>query len=218
MLRDELKRRITRLESLPTLPGVVIRLFEVTHDERSDCRDVAKVIESDQALTAQVLRLVNSPLFMFRSPITTVRRAAAALGYEAIRCMALGMGVARAFPMTGGDGPFQMKEFWKHSVGCAVAAKLLAERSRTTVDEGEAFAAGLLHDMGKAVLSLCLGNTYDSVVSHAREADASLIEVEDERLGVTHTQAGKWLADAWGLPSILTQAVWLHHQPGAVRT
>ncbi len=213
MENTELRGLIDALDDLPTLPSVVVQLLELTQDDFADAASIARVIESDQTLTARILRLVNSSFYTFDSEVTTVSRAVAAIGLNSIRCIALGMGVARMFPKHSGTGAFRMEDFWKHSLACAVASKLLAEGSSRSIDPDEAFVAGLLHDIGKLVLLSCRSELYDAAVARAKENGLSLLESERRSLGASHTEAGKWFSERWGLPDVLTQAIWLHHQP-----
>ena len=217
MERTDLKRTVDRLEALPTLCAVAVQLLQLTNDESSRASSIARVIESDQTLTARLLRLVNSSSYNFDSEITTVARAVVALGFNTIRCMALGMAVTDMFPTTNGGGAFDLRKFWTHSLACAVGAEMLAERSGAGLDKDEAFVAGLLHDIGKLVLKTSLKGEYDGVVQRARDEDRSLLEVEQEVLGANHSEVGKWLAERWKLPDMFAQVIWLHHQaPGAI--
>ncbi len=216
MLKTEIKRRIEALTALPTLPAVVVHLLSLTQDEDSSAEHVARVIEADQALTARMLQLVNSPLYNFSTEITTVSRAVASIGYNAVRYMALGMGLAKVFPEGDENGPFRMSEFWKQSLACGVCAKMLARQRGQGVDENEAFVAGLLHNIGQALLFNCDASQYNRALEQSRETGVPLPQVEREYLGVDHTGAGKWLAEQWGLPDLFVQTIWLHHQPPGV--
>jgi signal transduction histidine kinase/HD-like signal output (HDOD) protein len=215
--RAELKIMVDRMESLPTLPVVVMQLLEHARDEQADTAAIAHIIESDQALTARMLRLVNSSLYGFKSEIRTVSRAVATLGLKATRIMALGLGVIRMFPPEAGKGAFNPTEFWKHSLACGVCAKMLAERCPKDIDPNEAFIAGLLHDIGKLVLHCCAASDYDCIVMRSKENGSTLLDLEQRGFEATHSDTGKWLADRWGLPPMFAEVAWLHHQqPGSL--
>ena len=213
MNSTEVKRLIDRMDALPTLPNVVTKLLHLAGDETSNAEAIASVIESDQSLTARTLHLVNTPSFGFPSEIKTVSRAAVVLGTNTIRCIALGMGVVKTFPSGGHATGFPSKEFWKHSLACAVCAEMLAQHSKHKIEAAEAFVAGLLHDIGKIVLSSCLERDYQEIADLAREQDIPLLQAEENELGIQHTAAGKWLAERWGLPASFGHAMWLHHHP-----
>ena len=219
MDRARLKQIVEKTEELPTLPAVATKLLQLTNDERADANAVAYVIESDQSLTAGILQLVNSSTYGFQSEIPTINRAVSAMGWESVRCMALGMAVAHLFPPTNGGGAFPMREFWKHSLACAVCAEMLASKGSESIDKSEAFVAALLHDIGKLVLATSFKQLYDGVVEQARETDKPLLELEEEIFGASHPEVGKWLAERWGLPTVLTDVIWLHHQsPSALKS
>ena len=183
MLREDLYEQIAQMEALPTLPAVVVHLLELVQDETSDAERVAQVIESDQAMTGRTLQLVNSNLYGFRTPITTVRRAVSAIGYKAVRCMALGMSLVRIFSEKSGSKAFSMREFWKHSLACAVCARLLAEKTEGAVDPDEAFVAGLLHDLGRPLLASYDLAAYDRVVFRIDSEGEPILAAEEEELG-----------------------------------
>jgi signal transduction histidine kinase/HD-like signal output (HDOD) protein/ActR/RegA family two-component response regulator len=216
MDRTELKQRIDRLEALPTLPAVVVHLLELTSSEEADVAAIARVIESDQALTARLLRLVNSSLFSFRTEITTVQRAVASLGTGAVRCIALGMGVARLFPELSGETGFDACAFWKRSLASAVCTRMIAEASCVKADRNEAFVAGLLHDIGQAILVTLDHTLYGRVIEEARAEGCGVMAAEEALFGATHCESGKWLSERWGLPDMFTTVIWLHHQPVGV--
>lgn len=213
MRRDELRESIEQVETLPSLPGVVVHLLDLTQDESSSADRIAQVIESDAAMTARLLRLANSSLYNFRTPLTTVPRAVAAMGYNAVRCMALGMGLARTFAGKNGGPGLPLEDFWKHSLACGVCARMLALKMPGTLDPDEAFMAGLLHDLGRALLATSFPGDYAQVLRETQETGAPLLEAEERVFGASHVEAGKWLAEHWGLPDLLTQVIWLHHQP-----
>ncbi len=213
MRREELRESMEEAKALPSLPGLVVRLLNVTQDETSHVDELAHIIESDAGMTARVLKLANSSLYNPRIPVTTVQRAVATMGYRAVRCMALGMGMARTFPAKNGNEGFSFEEFWKHSLACGVSARMLAQKMKGEVDPDEAFMAGLLHDLGRAMLATLHPVEYAQVLRRMRETGDPLLLCEEHVFGASHAEAGKWLAEQWGLPELLSQVIWLHHQP-----
>ena len=205
-----------QLEQLPTLPAVAARLLQVTTSDTSSAADVAAIIETDQALTANVLALVRSAAVGVREA-RTVERAIVLLGFETVRSAVLAVQVYETFksaePNSGST--LDRVEFWKHSLAVACAARLIAERARLGKRKDEAFVCGLLHDLGKIALDACLPKSYARVLQQTRATGRCLCDVERELLGVDHTVAGKRLAARWKLPQPIVDSIWLHHQPPA---
>jgi putative nucleotidyltransferase with HDIG domain len=202
---------VQQVNSLPTLPTILHRITELVNNPRTSCLQVARVILDDQATTARLLRLVNSPFYGFPRRIATVTEAVTILGFHAVRNLVMTTAVVDLF---GGQesAEFSPARLWEHSIGTAVAASLLA-RSIHHEEREELFVAGLLHDVGKLVLYQFLPREFLKALARAREEDASLREMEHQVLGYTHDQVGRVLLDRWKLPLRLTEAVVYHHRP-----
>ncbi len=211
MNSSEIKRFIERLQQLPTLPPIVIKLLDTIGDRKSSLQDIARLIESDQALASRVLRIANSAHFGLSQQVSTVKRATSLLGLDMIRSMALSIIVFDLFRSDSGR-VFNLVEFWRHSAACAAASELLARQFGCSHAQ-EALIAGLLHDLGKLIFFQWNRGEYEKVLSEAKESRASLLELEEARLGIGHAQAGKLLMEHWRFPPSLVTAAWLHHQP-----
>jgi putative nucleotidyltransferase with HDIG domain len=210
---DETKRIISRLKDLPTLPQVVARIMQIVSNPMTSAADLNEVIAVDQALTAKVLRLANSAYYGFPKEITTIPQAVVILGFNTIRNLALSVSVHKMLFEGKERTHFSPREFWKHSVGTAVASKLLAKRIGFKAEEN-AFTAGLLHDIGKSLLERVDHAAFIACIEASRETKRALWEVEQERLGVDHAALGGRLAENWNLPGDLRGAIERHHLPG----
>jgi signal transduction histidine kinase/HD-like signal output (HDOD) protein len=211
MRAGELEDFIEQLKNLPTLPPVAVRILEVASDENSGRREISRLVETDQSLTAKILRIANSAYLGISREVSTVDKATALLGLDFIRSMALSILVVNTFEGDENEG-FKMTEFWHHSFACAIAAELLAERLKYPRPE-EAFVAGLLHDLGKLVLFRWDPDLYARVVSTAKDTHSSLLQQEESQLGVGHTKVAKIVMENWKFPESLVSTAWLHHQP-----
>ena len=194
---------------LPTIPVVLGRILAVVEGERTSARDLVEIIEHDQALTGRVLKLANSALFGMSRKVAAVPRAVILVGFTTVRNLALGVKVWDA--LTVGACQREMVEaLWQHSALVAAAAKLVAGRIQG-VDPDVSFTAGLLHDVGKLVLSIKFGMRYWNLVG---EVDGcwGVDVIEREQLGVDHGQVGGWLLEAWRLPVEIVAAIRDHHR------
>jgi HD-like signal output (HDOD) protein len=200
-------------KDLPTIPAVLSRILSVLDGERSSARDLVEVIEHDQALTSKVLKLANSAFFGFSRHVATIPRAVVLLGFATVRNLAMGVKVWDA--LAGAGRHREMAEtLWAHSALVAAGARLIAARVRG-VDPDASFTSGLLHDVGKLVISLKLGMPYWALLRRATAESCAVDVLEREHLGVDHAQVGGWLMDAWRLPPGVVAAVRLHHAPPA---
>lgn len=216
--RQRLKRITQSIIGLPTLPTVITQLISLIDNPKTSARNVSQLISTDQALTAKILKLANSAFYGFPREIATVQHAVVVLGFETVKNLGLSVSVLERF--SGADagadgGEFDRQKFWEHSIACGVAARLLAGKLRYRVP-GEAFAAGILHDIGRLILSQYFPAEFAEVLQVMREEDLYIGHAEEKVLGVTHAEVGSWLAERWNLPDQLEQTIAMHHVPGRI--
>ena len=210
-----LRKRVERLEGLPTLPSVASTLISLTQSPQTSATQVGELISQDQALTGPVLKLVNSAYYGFPKQITTVNHAVVILGFNRVKNIVL---AASVFGLKGQRllPRFDAPGFWRHSLGAAVAARTAA-RELGRVDSEESFVCGLLHDVGKLVLAQVAPADYDRCLAAAEERHELILVTEQEVFGVDHAEVGSWLAEQWKLPPGVVSAVRHHHAPTATR-
>lgn len=208
---------VRRLEGLPSLPGVVVGVLELTSPAAVEAggadaclAEGARLISRDPALAARAISLAA---LEGQAGPETVSGAAKRLGLEAVRSMALAAGVlGDTAPVEGGlDRP----AFLRHCLAVASAAEMLAEQAHVPTDPETAFLAGLLHDVGKLVLCELAPKSHARALATAKARKCSLADTEREVLGVDHLVAGRCLARQWRLPDVFGHVIWLHHQPAA---
>jgi putative nucleotidyltransferase with HDIG domain len=202
-------RELMAVEKLPSAPEVAQQMIAAVNREDVDTRRLTALIARDQALTARLLRLANSAFFAVRSKATTVQQAVTLLGFTRVRDIVLGLSVWSALDAKSAAGRRWRTTLWTHSASVASASKLLAERAG--LDGGAAFTAGLLHDVGKLVLGIRLGDSYWSMLDEARERGIGAAAVECEAFQCHHGLVGGWLLQVWQLPPLLVDAVAHHH-------
>jgi putative nucleotidyltransferase with HDIG domain len=208
----DLNRIIARVEDLPTLPRTVLKITELVNDPKSSARDLARIITDDQVLAARLLRLVNSSFYGFPQRISTITGAIVLLGFDAIRNLLLTTSVFDLFPHRRKSSLIRQEQFWDHSLGCAVSAKILGNHLRYDKVE-ELFVSGLLHDIGKIVEMIFLPEAFQQIVNFVKDENVLMIAAEERILGYSHTEVGKLLAEKWNLPPKLTSVILHHHQP-----
>lgn len=206
---------IESIDELPPLPAVAARVMAMVEDDTTSASDLAQVLATDQALTAKLIRLSNSAYYGFARQVTTVREAVTLLGFRQVREVAIATSLMNAFkrpvpdPVPDTDG-FDLDLFWGHSVAVAVAAEVVAKKTRSARPQ-DAFTAGILHDIGRLVLRMVRPREFAEAVALARAGAMSLGEAEAETIGLSHQEVGRALGAKWKFPSPLLDAVRLHH-------
>jgi HD-like signal output (HDOD) protein len=211
-VHERVRKLVERVQGLPTLPLMLNSINQMILNPRTSPKDVAQIISSDPALTAKVLRVVNSSFYGFTNRITTITHAIVILGFNTVKSIALSSTIFDVFRRTVKPGDFDRTEFWKHSIGCGAAAKVLGRRLNYPMIE-ELFIAGLLHDVGKIVLDQFLPDKFLEVLNLVRKKDILIAEAEQQVLGATHADVGAWLFEKWNLSRGLIETTRCHHNP-----
>ena len=179
--RQQRLQKITQsIIGLPTLPTVITQMIGLIDNPQTSARDVSRLISTDQALTAKILKLANSAFYGFPREISTVNHAVVVLGFETVKSLGLSVSVLERFASGGSNSQFDRQRFWEHSIGCGVAARMLAARLRYRVP-GEAFAAGILHDIGKLILSQYFAEEFGEIMAVVDERDVYIGKAEEAK-------------------------------------
>ena len=205
-----LKRVTEGMVALPTLPLVAYRVIEAVAQPETSSEEVARILALDPSLTARTLRLANSDFYGFPRKVGSVDLAVVVLGSNTLRDLVLSASVFK----TLGESDEEMEGLWNHSLACGVAARSLADRCGYRLSS-EAYAAGLLHDIGKVVLRQTDPERFRAVVAMVREQGEVMEDAERGLFGSSHAEVGAWLAERWGLPADLVEAIACHHRPEA---
>ena len=206
--------RILRSPQLPSLPAAAIRLLELSRDPGAGTGDFVKVVESDPAIAAKILKLSNSSFFAFRNPIGSVQRAVVLLGMNTVTSMALSFSVARQSTGKGKLAPY-FERYWQQSVLQATAADVLADRI-PNADRSELFLLGLMLDIGQLAMLCAGGKSYGSVLEAAFEDGRPLAEIERDECGFDHQTVGYELLAGWQFPREIVELVARHHDDEAL--
>ncbi len=206
-MNTNLRDRLARCSDLPSLPRVAMQVLEICQSEDPNLADIARVLGTDPALSAKILRLSNSSIYGLKQEVRTISHAVNLLGLNAVRTLALSFSLLRDVHKRDQQG---LASFWKRSIFAAVAARELAVAVNFAYGE-EAFLAGLLQDIG--ILAL---RQVDKTGYAALEVDddhRALASREQASYGSDHTEVGGWLAGRWRLPASLSVAVAASHKP-----
>ena len=198
---------------LASLPSVVMRAMELLNNPTTSASEIGDVIAEDPALTARLLKIVNSSFYGFPSRVDTISRAITIIGTLELTDLILGSSAIRVFNRIPNQ-LINMDKFWEHSLYTGIVARILARYLRAPNTE-RCFVMGLLHDIGSLVL-------YRQQPEHSRQAlqlatdqSVSLNMAEREVFGFDHGEVGAELMHAWNLPEGFIETTRHHHQPSA---
>jgi HD-like signal output (HDOD) protein len=211
MAPEYIKEKVQSIIQLPALPTIAMEVVEMVDNPKTSASKLGRLISTDQALTAKVLKIANSPFYGFPRKISTIDFAIIVLGYDALKEIVISISLVSSLQKKS-DSMFDAKVFWDHAITSGVLARRLARDLGYRVS-GEVFVGGLLHDMGISVLHRYFKNEFKRITEIVRETDLTALEAEESVLGVTHGEIGGWLAERWNLPDHLVEAITLHHQP-----
>lgn len=202
------------LSNVPAFPPVAARLLRIAADENAASSDLVHLLRSDPALSAEIIRHANSPLFSFTVEIRTMAQAVPLLGIRKIRSLALsaiGRTYLRAVLIVD-----ELRVHWRYSLACALLSEILAPACG--IPEDMAYSAGLLHDIGRLGLMVAYPTDYSAMLqAAARKLKAGeafdLPDYERDLFGVDRFEAGEYLARQWNLPDELAGVVGRMAQP-----
>ncbi len=200
------------IKDLPTLPSSIVAINKMLSNPNSSASQVGKLISHDPALTAKILRIVNSAFYGFASRINTITHSIVILGNRAIRKILLTNYVFESFRGRPGQTAYRRSDFWRHAVGCAAACKIIDRRTGMKRSE-EAFITGILHDIGKIVLDQFRHTEFLAILELIEDKQISMRDAELELLGVDHSFLGGLLLEQWGLSPSIINSIGFHHSP-----
>lgn len=207
------ERILSRVKELPALSSAVVRLSALARDERSSAADFEKAIRPDPALTANLLRLVNSAFFGLRCRAESVRQAVTLIGLrrtsEVAAAAALGPVIPRLLP----GYEIAASAFWLHCVAVGVLSERLSGELGVKRPD-LTFTAGLLHDLGKLAIGIFVADASGEILARTRQGGMSFVAAERVVLGVDHAEVGAEVAQAWKLPAAIADVSRWHHEPG----
>jgi putative nucleotidyltransferase with HDIG domain len=210
--RKRVEWLVERASEIPAQTSVAIQVHHLVNQRNSSASQIAHALSTDQVLTARVLKTANSAFYGAPRRIATLTDAIVLLGMRTIRDIAMSVScqdmLARAVP----GYVIAKGELWRHSCCCGYGAQQLAKLAGFQVAE-EAYIGGLLHDIGKVVISYSLTDEFVEIADLAGKQNEPFTEAEEAVLGFDHAEVGACMAEHWNLPKQLVEAIRYHHRP-----
>ncbi|MDT8383502.1 MAG: HDOD domain-containing protein [Gammaproteobacteria bacterium] len=214
-----MRQRVERITELPAMPSLAQKIIQLNSNPYAHAEDLAKLVEKDPSLTAQIVRYAQSPFYAYQGQVASVRQAISrVLGYDMVMNISLGVAAARPFKIAP-EGPLGLNAFWRNATYSAALTQALcnvmprAQRLRP----GTAYLAGLLHNFG----FLLLGHLFPEEFARLQKAvidepQAPVFELEQRLIGTTHMEMAVWLMEAWNMPQEILVVQREHHNPDYV--
>ncbi len=205
---------LANIKKMPRVSTVTSDLLLMLSNDKYSVNEISKIIESDISLTTRCLQIVNSSFFGLKGQIRSIRNAVSFLGRLNLISIVLSDGMKNIFSVSLKSYASSSEDFWKHCLKAAISSKVLSWHLSPGIQTDLAYTAGLLHDIGKAVISEYLEKsslTSGELLIFNNNED--LVEQEQKSLSTDHTIIGEAVAQKWQFPEILSTAIRYHHNP-----
>jgi HD-like signal output (HDOD) protein len=213
LVTDQVKEILGSVDRLPTVPAVYRMMETALADPDTGSEALGAIIEQDMAMTAKVLKIVNSAFFGLRRSIASPREAVTFLGVDTLKSLVLAQAIfaqADALPTRH----LCLEDLWRHTLATAGAARAIAQLEGLPPRQvEEAFVGGILEDVGILVLAGQFPEAYDRAIGTLLAENLLLTTVEQDEFAVTHAEVGAYLLGLWGLPAPILKIVSEHHNP-----
>ncbi len=202
------KKIVESIKHLPPLPQIVSVLIEKFDNPDVSAKEIAEIMQKDQSLVAEVLKIVNSPYYGLKREIISAYHAINILGYQNMKSLIIAIRYGKLFNRND-ENHLTM---WRHSLSTALFSKYIAKELKYKNLE-EIFVTGLLHDIGKLALYTNLGEKYKKIIEMVKAGEGDFYELEKEEFGFTHLEVGAFVAENWRLSSMVKNVSFFHKFP-----
>jgi len=207
-----LEEIIKSVKNIPAFPSVIHKIMLLVTQEDYVVTDLVKLIEYDQSITANILKISNSAYFGTKHKIKTIHDAVVYLGQQNLIHVVQTAGASRFYRKASGGYVLQAQDLWKHSVAVAIMSQILSQQSLQRVDP-TLYTAALLHDIGKVFLGEYVRESLLKIEELVNQNGYSFLEGEKEVLGVDHAALGGMIALHWNFPEEIREGIAYHHEP-----
>lgn len=211
---------LKNVERLPTMPEIVIEIIHSIDDDNIAIDSLVQQISNDIGISSSILKMANTHRFSMHGGIASVHDAVMLIGFKHIRDMVCMAGLIDNFPQNKSTS-FDYANFWRHSIGVGVCARVLAKHvlnKQLGLNSDVAFISGMLHDIGELALIVAAPNEFNLAMEYRASHDCQIFEAEQAVLGLDHAQIGAHLARKWEFPQAICDAIEKYHMPDVAPT
>jgi putative nucleotidyltransferase with HDIG domain len=210
-LNPAIDQFLARHQTIQAMPESAIRILRMTRDPNCDIGQLLKLIEQDAALSARIMKAVNSAYYALQTKMTRLDRAVAFMGLKAVKEVTASFSLAGMCKDTP-IGNYSARDLWDHSVAVGILARELAVHSGT-IDPEDAFLAGMLHDVGLLLVAQCDVERCKRIFAGAEVGTQPFTHIEQVIFGFNHCELGERLAQTWKFPEDVVAVIRWHHHP-----
>jgi len=192
------------IESIPTLESSKMRLFHILQNENTNVEQVERVISTDPAMAAKIIRLANSPFYRHCQQPLGMHQSLLTIGLDMVKCIVLSMAVMESF----NSSSKRAVHLWKHSYAVAL---MVLSMGMDKQDKETLFTAALLHDLGRMVFLYKVPGAYIPLFDF--EGNRPDISLEQDVFQTDHTVIGGTVAEKWHFPGEIVEVIRNHHSP-----
>lgn len=210
---EALKKKILQsVSDLPPMPQTVFKVREIIANPDSSFKELADILETDQAIAAKVLKIANSPYYGLSGKVSSIQHASIVLGHKTLGEMMTMAGTSGLLGNKLEGYGLEAGDLWQHSMGVAFGSKIIATKKDASLAE-DAFTAGLLHDTGKLILDPYIFERKEAFAKFMADGQQSFLAAEKELLGFEHSEIASEACKSWQVPQTLSTAIRYHHYP-----
>lgn len=203
---------VQSVKEFPPFPEAASRALKVLDDPDASVGQLISIVEYDQSITANVLKICNSAYYGLTRQIRSLREGLVLLGNSELKNIVLASTTAKFFQKENKGYALDKGELWKHAVACAIIARIVSNRVGRP-ENPSLFTGALLHDMGKVVLDTFVDRYFEQIIALVKGENYSFLEAESKMLGINHAEVGAKMAESWNFPDDIVRAIRLHHAP-----
>jgi len=210
---EALKKKILKsVSDLPPMPQTVFKVREIIANPDSSFKELAKILETDQAIAAKVLKIANSPYYGLSGKVSSIQHASIVLGHKTLGELMTMAGTSGLLDNKLEGYGLEAGDLWQHSMGVAFGSKIIATKKDISLAD-DAFTAGLLHDTGKLILDQYVLERKEAFEEFMADGQQSFLKAEKQILGFEHSEIASEACKSWQVPQALSTAIRYHHYP-----
>ena len=204
--------RKTDDSEIASLKGTIISIIEIINDPKSNLNDLKELLQLDPPLTARVFRVANSPYYAAPRPLHEIEEAVVWIGFDALQEIVLTQKYSEILKNCRRVKGFSPETIWKHCLAVALLSKMIM-RKEFGLKGNDAYAAGLLHDIGLIVEDQLQYDDFGKVMQEVVDGHQEILTAERSILGFDHADVGRMLAEHWNFPHAFADVIGSHHDP-----
>ena len=212
--QEMMQKILAKVDELPPMPEVVFKAQAFLANPDSSVKELAALLETDQAIATQVLKMANSAFYGMSGRVSSIQHSALVLGYKNLGEIISVAGAQRSLEKKLPGYGLESEDLWRHSLSVALGSKIIASRRNPDL-EMVAHTAGLVHDVGKIILDPFVLEKKEAFDSFLLQEQQTYLNAEQQILGFDHAEIAAEVCKKWSIPEVISSAIRYHHSPSS---